>query len=423
MSNSGRTTIALAPVEATSQERLSNPLRPHQNQKYKLVANNCLRLLRQLSESVEALSYCLYLREGLTDDPPHTYSRIAEWQPATRLSLIEPPSTIQLDSNTDLYRQLSHGSVAACQDWSLLHSPAPASQAPVSGPILMAPVFEERLLGFVLLIDETAGRQWSEPELKLVNFCASAFGIALFSVAGPVHDRVEDSHTSVVQHANTQPDPQVQLPAYAAHLQKAREEERSVIARELHDEFAQVLTAIKLDLQWLKRRLPGQQGAMLTRIDEMSNALDQTMHRVWDVASNLRPQILENMGLVGAIEWQLNKLTERTGAVCHSRLDTLKRFTLVKETEIALYRITQEALANIARHAHATRVDVTCRKSSGQLEVCVIDDGPGMPPGKIYAANSLGLAGMRERAAVFGGGVFFESPPDGGLIVTIRVPL
>lgn len=211
--------------------------------------------------------------------------------------------------------------------------------------------------------------------------------------------------------------------SHAEQLQAAREEERAVIARELHDEFAQVLTAIKLDLQWLKRRLSGQQGALLCRIDEMTSTLDETMHRVWDVASNLRPQVLENMGLAGAIEWHLIKLTERTGAVCHSHLDDLKRLTLVKEIEIALYRIAQEALANVARHANATRVDLTARTGNGKLEISISDDGPGMPPEKIYDANSLGLAGMRERAGVFAGSVFFESPADGGTTVTIRVPL
>jgi signal transduction histidine kinase len=415
--------MALPPIETETAEAIAEPrpvARLRQSHKPQLTANHYLKILHQLSESVAALSYCLYLPGGPTHEPAGTYSKAAEWRPETPLSLIEPPFTIQLDPGAGLCRQLECGEVAVCRDWSLLHTSRPASATPTAGPILLVPVVDRHLLGFLLLIHEAPDHRWPEHELRFTRLCAGALSIALSPVAGPVDDGVGDSNPPAVQPA----DAPALLPAHAAQLQTAREEERAVIARELHDEFAQVLTAIKLDLHWLKRRLSGQQSTLLSRIDEMTNALDQTMHRVWDVASNLRPQVLENLGLAGAIEWQLIKLTERTGAVCHGRVDNLKQIAFVKEAEIALYRIVQEALANIARHANATRVDLTIRTDNGQLEIRIADDGPGMPPTKIYDANSLGLAGMRERAGVFGGSVLFESSADGsGTTVIIRMPL
>lgn len=662
MINSSRIISPTAPPQASLPDSLADPIRLKQTQNYKLAANSYLKILRQLSKSVEALSYCLYLRGGSANDSPDTYTKIAEWQPETRLSLIEPPLAIQLEPTTELCRQLNRGDVVACQDWSLLHASPLTSQTSASGPIILAPIFDQHLLGFLLLIDEAPERKWSEHELKLAQLCASSLSIALLYIVNPdqdlpfasnIYDSVEDApdliwsmdlqgrwvflsssaerifgyslesmlgkpftdfqtgaqsknnhflftalrmkqklsslearftrsngealvlllnaiplldengkltgasgtaiditriknavhalrdselhYQSAIHAANDtvwdwnlqtnqvwiddkqkrnfaffpksvraaireklrkihpgdrkrvidgiretfkqrQADwscayrflggdnqyndvmarahisydqrgrPRRMISAMlnlselqqteagisnsrrqfrelALQLQTAREEERSAIARELHDEFAQVLTAIKLDLHWLKRRLPAQQDALHTRIDDMTNTLEQTMCRVGDMATDLRPRILEDMGLTSAIKWQLNKLMERTGAACSYLLEDLKHCTFDKELEIALYRITQEALANIARHTNASQVEVISRINNQQLELRVSDNGPGMPPGKVYDANSLGLAGMRERAAIFGGSVFFESRPGGGTTVTIRVPL
>jgi signal transduction histidine kinase len=209
----------------------------------------------------------------------------------------------------------------------------------------------------------------------------------------------------------------------AALLQTAREKERAIIARELHDEFAQLFTAIKLDLLWLTRKLPDANHKIHSRLDEMVEYIDEAMRRAWEIASELRPRMLEDLGLEKAIHWQLNKFMERTDTACTSDISILDQYKFAEDLQIALYRITQEALANIARHANASKVHISAvQHSSGLLELLIIDNGRGLPSGKIYDANSLGLAGMLERANVFGGSVFFESPAKGGTIVTIRVP-
>lgn len=213
------------------------------------------------------------------------------------------------------------------------------------------------------------------------------------------------------------------LQHHAALLQTTREQERTIIARELHDEFAQVLTATKLDLHWLMRRLPDANEQIRSRLNEMATNIDEVMRKVWEIASELRPRILEEMGLKEAIRWQLQKFMERTDTCCASDIDALDMCCFAEPLQIALYRIAQEALANIARHADASQVFISAtRYGSGLLEITISDNGRGLPFGKVYDTSSLGLAGMRERAGVFGGSVFFESPPNGGTIVTIRVP-
>lgn len=248
----------------------------------------------------------------------------------------------------------------------------------------------------------------------------------------PVHALPDVATRAEVLNGNPSPpiafSPPLSVPGnylqhHSALLQTAREQERAIIARELHDEFAQVLTATKLDLHWLMRKLPDADEKIHSRLDEMAANIDEVMRRVWEIASELRPRILEELGLKEAIRWQLKKFMERTDTSCTSDVDALDLCSLAETLQIALYRITQEALANIARHAGASKVFIAAvHHSSGPLELLITDNGRGLPPGKIYDTNSLGLAGMRERAKVFGGSVSFESPATGGTIVTIRVP-
>ncbi len=217
-------------------------------------------------------------------------------------------------------------------------------------------------------------------------------------------------------------DSRERLRKLAVRVQNAREQERTMLARELHDEFAQVLTALKLDLTWLRRKLSEEDVVLQGRIEEMSCTIEQTMERVWKVASDLRPKLLDDLGLKAAIQCQLAKYQERTGALCGARLLALDGLKPGQELEIAIYRIFQEALSNIARHTNADRVEVTATRNQHHLELTINDNGAGIPPDRVDDINSLGLEGMRERAGVFGGRVKIEPLAAGGTRVLLRVP-
>ncbi len=209
----------------------------------------------------------------------------------------------------------------------------------------------------------------------------------------------------------------------ASRLQAAREEERALIARELHDEFAQTLTALKLDLEWVQRKLPPEDENLHTRIQEMSGIVEHTMGRVWQLATELRPKLLDDLGLWSAIRWQLQKFEERTGLICRHTIDGNEEQTLDRDLEIAIFRIFQEALSNVARHSYASQVTVTISFSQKQLLLSVEDNGIGISQEKVSNVDSLGLTGMRERAEAFGGNIKIAPSTKQGTILALRIPL
>lgn len=213
-----------------------------------------------------------------------------------------------------------------------------------------------------------------------------------------------------------------QLRALNSHLQYVREEERTRIAREVHDELGQALTGLKLDLSWLAGRLPG--GARLQRrkIKAMSTLIDSTIHAMRRVVTELRPGILDSLGLVAAIEWQANEFQERSGIFCEVRVE-LKELALDAELTTVCFRIFQETLTNIIRHAKATQVKVNLSHQGDALLLTVRDNGRGISEKEIVDTGSIGLIGMRERAAQVGGEVLFFGLPGEGTTVNMRLPL
>jgi PAS domain S-box-containing protein len=217
-----------------------------------------------------------------------------------------------------------------------------------------------------------------------------------------------------------------QLRALSARLSAIREEERAAIAREIHDSLGQMLTGLKLDVSWLHKRLsgltaePGQTFARKT--ESMGELLDNTIQAVRDLATRLRPGVLDTLGLTAAIEWQVQDFQARTNIECEVWLCPEPK-DLPKEKAIALFRILQEILTNIIRHAEATRVVIHLLPAEGALLLSVADNGRGITTGSLRDANSLGLLGMRERALMVGGEVKFEGAPDRGTTVTVTVPL
>jgi signal transduction histidine kinase len=212
-----------------------------------------------------------------------------------------------------------------------------------------------------------------------------------------------------------------QLRALTGHLQFVREEERTRIAREVHDELGQALTGLRLDLSWLSGKLSGARAPQ-RKIKTMSAQIDATIQAVRRIATELRPGVLDSLGLAAAIEWQAAEFQERTGIQCELKIEVTETMW-EREFSTACFRIFQETLTNITRHARATHVAVRLAQDGADLLLTVSDNGRGITDKKITHPGSIGLIGMKERAAQAGGDVSFLRSPAGGTTVTLRVPL
>ena len=213
-----------------------------------------------------------------------------------------------------------------------------------------------------------------------------------------------------------------QLRALSVYLQYVREDERIRISRQVHDELGQALTGLKMDLYWMSTRLPKNAKAVQEKIRLMSNSIDETIQTVRRISTELRPGILDDLGLVAALEWQAHEFQHRTGIQCRVTSD-LQEAILDEDLNTAFFRIFQETLTNIIRHANASRVDVHLQRESGNLVLQVRDNGRGISEAEISNTQSIGLLGMRERAALLGGEVTFQGIPDKGTIVRVAIPL
>jgi PAS domain S-box-containing protein len=213
-----------------------------------------------------------------------------------------------------------------------------------------------------------------------------------------------------------------ELRALAARLQAAREEERAVLAREIHDELSGTLTALKMDLSLLPDRATKDRDLFLEKLNSMSGLIDCALAHVHAIVTELRPVVLDKLGLIAAIEWQAGEFHERSGIVCEMHLPT-EDIPVDSDRSTALFRIFQEALTNVARHANATKVVVDLRTETTTLILTVRDNGKGIDEKVIFDQNSLGLLGMRERALSFGGTAEVATLPRRGTLVTVRVPI
>lgn len=213
-----------------------------------------------------------------------------------------------------------------------------------------------------------------------------------------------------------------QLRALSVYLQHVREEERMRISRAVHDELGQALTGLKLDLSWLSGRLPKRLDLLKDKTKEMSTHIDETIKTVRRISTELRPGILDHLGLVAAIEWQANEFQTRTGIQCTVD-NSLHRTILDEELNTVFFRIFQETLTNIIRHAEATRVEVRLEEDDKRLLLEVRDNGRGITSEEIFNLKSIGLLGMRERAALLGGEITIQGQPQRGTKVRVSIPL
>lgn len=215
-----------------------------------------------------------------------------------------------------------------------------------------------------------------------------------------------------------------QLRELSAYLQSVREEERTRIARELHDELGQTLTAIQLGLGALEGAIQAgsERAAVESGLESLKSLAQGATNAVQRLATDLRPPILDGLGLAAALDWQMEAFGERSGIEFSLSLPP-QPLNLSGEVETAIFRIVQEALTNVSRHADASRVDVAVQLSDSELKLNIADNGKGMLLSNSAQHRRLGLVGMRERAHMLGGAFKLQSSPGKGTKIEVRLPV
>jgi signal transduction histidine kinase len=248
----------------------------------------------------------------------------------------------------------------------------------------------------------------------------------LYAEAQQLNAELEDRvvhRTAELQAAITQlENSRAQVLLLAQHEQTSREEDRARMAREIHDELGQALTGLKMDLAWLQKHTDPKQKAVLQKFGDMSDLVDTTIQGVRRIATELRPGVLDDLGLVPAMEWQLQEFQRRSGIRCKF-IPSLEEVALGAEETTVLFRILQEALTNVARHASATRVEVSLDEEQGYVRLRVQDNGRGITDSEVNGSRSFGLMGMRERVKLRSGDFYIEGTPGQGTTVVIKLPL
>jgi signal transduction histidine kinase len=213
-----------------------------------------------------------------------------------------------------------------------------------------------------------------------------------------------------------------ELTALSTHLQGVSEQEKSALSRELHDELGGLLVAARMDLSWLQQHLPTSDPAIEQRFKRIHESLSAGVDLKRRVVEELRPTLLDNMGLFAALRWQFKETCRRTGLECTESIpDSELKFT--PEAAIGIFRVAQEALTNILKHAEATSADLAIAIEDDTFVLQITDDGKGIPSHRLKTDTSHGLASMRHRIVALGGLWSLENPVSGGTIVTAQVPL
>ena len=216
------------------------------------------------------------------------------------------------------------------------------------------------------------------------------------------------------------------LHSLAIRLEVAREEERARVARELHDELGQVLTSLKLEFMWLVDQLrntepkPGIQ--LVNKLQSLIGLIEVSIQSVRQISGELRPAVLDHLGLREAIQWEATKFEARTGIRCRMTWG-LKTEPADRARQLALYRILQEALTNVARHAHAGAVRINVRGGGRLVMLTIRDNGRGITKDQLSSVDSIGLLGMTERARLLGGRLTVAGSRGRGTTVTVTVPM
>jgi PAS domain S-box-containing protein len=252
----------------------------------------------------------------------------------------------------------------------------------------------------------------------------------IYRDAGGQPVRILEANADITERQRTETElnqSREQLRALADRLLRAREEEATRIARELHDQFGRYLTIIKMDVRSMERDLAGEltsdvAGILREKAQRIGQTVDETVQTVRAIATQLRPGILDDLGLAAAIEWQVNDFQKRSGIFCDLTLPGGDP-DLSRDQATAIFRIFQEILTNVARHAQATKVWVHLEEEQDEIVLEVEDNGVGVSPAQLAERRSLGLLGMRERAAAFGGAVKIVGSKGQGTTVIVQMPI
>jgi PAS domain S-box-containing protein len=216
-----------------------------------------------------------------------------------------------------------------------------------------------------------------------------------------------------------------ELRALTAYLQNIREEERIRISREIHDELGHLLTGIKIDISWLKKKLDNivkPTDPIQAKIDSLLGLTDSVIATTRELSLSLRPGILDDLGIVAAINWEIKRFQEKTGIICTFQSD-MAEIAIPEDYTTALFRICQECLTNIARYAHATEMKITLLGKEGNLVLEIEDNGKGIKTEQIRSPLSLGILGMRERVVGLRGTFSIRGAPGKGTKVKVEVPM
>ncbi len=205
------------------------------------------------------------------------------------------------------------------------------------------------------------------------------------------------------------------------HLETIREEERSFIAREIHDELGQQLTGLKMDASWLHKKISPEQTALRTKLEGMISLIDDTVKTVRRISSELRPGILDDLGLIDALQWQSIEFEKRTGVKCRF-YTTFSEPVFERKLSTGIFRVFQETLTNAARHSKASEIKITLEKRDDNIILEVFDNGSGFEEKEVRNKKTLGIIGMNERANMFGGKLTIQSGSGKGTLVSLSVP-
>ena len=290
----------------------------------------------------------------------------------------------------------------------------------------------DRVLGGIRRVAETGGTTWSSEyrfRRRDGNYAhVTDRGFLLRDAAGqPI--RLVGGLTDVTDRRAAEEKvrhSQRQLRALSARLQSLREEERTHLAREIHDELGQLLTGLKIELRGLENHLSGQLASglasgLLDRVVSATELADQTLAAVQKIAAELRPGVLDSLGLVSALEHEARRFEQQTGIRCGIRMPDCQP-ALLPAAQITIFRIFQEALTNVARHSGASEVEAGLAEAEGAWVLQVQDNGRGIDPAALTDAGALGLLGMRERAELLGGNLTVTPARPRGTCVELRLP-
>ena len=289
----------------------------------------------------------------------------------------------------------------------------------LSKRIIQRGVETHEVVGIVLLLRDVLARSLFKKyrnDFELLNRVFDAYEPAANRIANTVAVSFVEQRERVIRRQQR-----------AIQILHVQEEERKRISRELHDEVGQAVVAINAYLAAVRRRGSGRHAARLTTtVAEVQKLLIGAMSRVHAFARELRPAVLDDLGLVPALRSYLKDFAERTGLFVHFERAVVSRRLLTAQQETTLFRIAQESLNNVARHAQATQVEISLRQVKGCVQLCVKDNGTGFAARALrsrIAKRRLGLLGMQERLRLLGGRLLVQSMPGRGTAVVARVPL